>query len=77
MPRVYDRRSKRTVGVLDAAEYVMFLQLLQQPELDSENPQIDASAVERAEAIGASDNLRLVLRQMIDGGDALDLGWEA
>ena len=77
MPRIYDRRSRRTLGVLDAAEYAMFLDLMQQPELDSESPQIDASAVERLETLGASDNLRVIVRQVVDGGDALDLGWEA
>ena len=77
MPRIYDRRSRRTLGVLDAAEYAMFLDLMQQPELDNESPQLDARAIERLESISASDNLRVIVRQVVDGGDALDLGWEA
>ncbi len=77
MPRIFDRRSQRTLGVLDVAEYAMFLQLLQQPDLDDETPQIDAGALEQLETLGASDNLRLIVRQVLDGGDALDLGWEA
>lgn len=77
MPRIFDRRSQRTLGVLDADEYAMFLALLQQPDLDDESPQIDATALDQLETLGASDNLRLVVRHALDGGDALDLGWEA
>jgi len=77
MPRIFDRRSQRTLGMLDAAEYTMFLDLLEQPDLEDESPQIDASAVERLESLHASDNLRLIVRQVLDGGDELDLGWEA
>jgi hypothetical protein len=77
MPRIFDRRSQRTLGVLDVDEYAMFLQLLQQPDLDDETPQLDAGALEQLETLGASDNLRLIVRQVLDGGDALDLGWEA
>lgn len=76
MPRIFDRRSQRTIGVLDIAELAMFQELMQQPELDSELPQLDASAVERLESIGASDNLRLIVRQVADCGADLDLGWE-
>jgi hypothetical protein len=76
MARIYDRRSQRTLGVLDAAEYAMFLDLLQQPDIEDESPQLDAGALERLENLGASDNLRLIVRQVLEGGDALDLGWE-
>jgi hypothetical protein len=76
MPRIFDRRSQRTIGVLDADEYAMFLDLLQQPDIEDESPQIDASAVERLESLHASDNLLLIVRQVLDGGDDLDLGWE-
>ncbi len=77
MARIYDRRSQRTLGVLDAAEYAMFLELLQQPDIEDETPQLDAGALERLETAGASDNLRLIVRQVLDGGDDLDFGWEA
>lgn len=77
MARIYDRRSQRTLGVLDAAEYAMFLELLQQPDIEDETPQFDAGALERLETAGASDNLRLIVRQVLDGGDDLDFGWEA
>jgi len=76
MPRIFDRRSQRTIGVLDIAEFAMFQELMRQPELDSEIPQLDASAIERLESIGASDNLRLIVRQVADSGADLDLGWE-
>lgn len=77
MARIYDRRSQRTLGVLDDAEYAMFLDLLQQPDVEDESPQLDAGALDQLETVGASDNLRLVVRQVLDGGDEFDLGWEA
>ncbi|HWS27381.1 MAG TPA: hypothetical protein VN259_12545 [Xanthomonadales bacterium] len=76
MPRIFDRRSQRTIGVLDLAEFAMFQELMQQPELDNESPQLDASAIERLESIGASDNLRLIVRQVADSSSDVDLGWE-
>lgn len=76
MPRIFDRRSQRTIGVLDLAELALFQELLQQPELDNECPQLDASAIERLQSIGASENLCLIVRQVADSSSDVDLGWE-
>lgn len=76
MPRIFDRRSQRTIGVLDLAELAMFQELMQQPELDNESPQLDASAIERLQSIGASENLCLIVRQVADSNSDVDLGWE-
>jgi hypothetical protein len=39
-------------------------------------PTIDPAALESLQETGASANLRLMVRQVVDGSDWLDLGWE-
>jgi hypothetical protein len=76
MYRIFDRRTQRTLGTLDAQEFASFQQLLQQPANDDELPTIDPAALEGLQETGASANLRLMVRQVVDGSDWLDLGWE-
>lgn len=77
MARIFDRRSQRTLGVVDDAELRVLVDLLQQPAVEEERPLLDDGVIERLVETGASDNLRLIVRQILDGGDALDIGWEA
>ena len=75
MQRIYDRRTQRTLGLVNDAEFAIFRSLLLQPSLEEELPSIDPSALERMDEAGASDNLRFLVRQVLDGSDQLDLGW--
>lgn len=76
MQRIFDRRTQRTLGLIDELEFARFRSLFQNPISDDELPSIDPAAMERLDEAGASDNLRFVVRQVLDGSDDLDLGWE-
>lgn len=76
MHRIYDRRSQRTLGLLDDGELAAFRALMLQPAVDDDPAGLDPAAWERLEAAGVSDALRLVVQQALDGASHLDLGWE-
>ncbi|MGE4070612.1 MAG: hypothetical protein AB7E72_05500 [Lysobacterales bacterium] len=75
MQRIFDRRTQRTLGLIDEVEFASFRSLFQSSISDDELPSIDPAAMERLYEAGASDNLRFIVRQVLDGCDDLDLGW--
>lgn len=76
MPRIYDRRTGRDLGMLSEQEWVQLMALLEEPTDDEMPSPIDPDAVERLAESGASDRLLSVVRQILQGREDFDLDWE-
>ena len=78
MPRIYDRRTGEALGTLSAEDLAQIESLLDEPAAAEEDQYpIDPEALERLEAGGASPQLLVILRQLLEGRDGFDLGWKA
>lgn len=76
MPRIFDRRTGRHLGTLDADECAQLMALFEEPTRDEEPLPLDPDILERLAESGASDRLLLVVRQIMEGREDFDVGWE-
>lgn len=77
MTRIFDRRTGETLGTLSADDLAQLWSLMAEPSTtDEAQYPIDPEALERLEAGGATPQLLTILRQMLEGREGFDLGWE-
>lgn len=76
MPKIFDRRSGRHLGYLNDEECAQLMALFEEPTRDEEPLPLDPELIERMAASGASERLLVLLRQIIEGREDFDVGWE-
>ncbi|TXK64495.1 hypothetical protein [Alkalisalibacterium limincola] len=76
MPRIYDRRSGRTLAHLDDAEFKRFMTLFEEPVHDEEAATLDPMAVERLNDAGDAGTVGLLVEQILAGPDDIDIAWD-
>lgn len=77
MPRLIDRRTGTHLGELSEQEYVQLRALLEEYPDEGVPAAIDADALERLAESGASERLLAVARQILQGREDFDVGWES
>lgn len=76
MPRIIDRNTGRYLGTLSDAECTQLMALFEEPARSDEPLPFDPDLLEDLAESGASEQLLLMLQQILQGREDLDLGVE-
>lgn len=76
MPRIYDRRTGRTLAHLDDTEFARFMGLFEEPVHDEEAATLDPIALERLNESGDTGAVQLLVEQILAGPDAIVVAWD-
>lgn len=76
MPRIYDRRSGRTLAHLDEAEFARFMALFDEPVHDDEAATLDPMAIDRLNDAGETGTVLVLVEQILSGAEDIDIAWD-
>jgi hypothetical protein len=76
VPRIYDRTTGATLGHLSDEELAELIELMRLPVNDEAPYPIDPDALDRIADAGASSALMFAIRQIMEGRESIDIGWD-
>lgn len=76
MPRIYDRRTGRTLAHLDDVEFARFMTLFEEPVHDEDAATLDPRALERLDDAGETGTVLVLVEQILAGSDDVDIAWD-
>lgn len=76
MPRIYDRRTGRTLAHLDEQEFKRFMELFDEPVHEEDAATLDPMAIDRLNDAGESGTVLVLVEQILAGPEGLDVAWD-